>query len=183
MTYVTAVTGISGVGKSTFLRKLNETLDFQYLQASELIRAGRQAGAEVLTLDRLRDLNLDENQLLLVEGFNRRIDIAAHLAILDSHTLIEQENGLTLIPSDVFRGIGIRSMIFLSDDPDAVSARRLQDTNRQRLTKSVSDLLWVQEAARKQAAHICQTLKIPLSVFSPSEHETVADLLRSYLTA
>ena len=55
--------GLSGVGKSTLLRKLMGRVDFQHVQASALIKEGRQlAGDNVLSVDRLRDADLDANQ-------------------------------------------------------------------------------------------------------------------------
>jgi adenylate kinase len=180
--HVTAVTGISGVGKSTFLRGLSEILDFQCLQASELIRQRRQIDSFVPTLDRLRELKLDENQLLMIGEFERQVDSNAPLVILDSHTLIEQQHGTTLVASNVFGAVGIRSMVFLFDDPAAIAARRLGDISRRRLLKSKRDLSETQEAARKQAHYICRDLGIPMTAFNPSQLAEAQTLLKSYLS-
>jgi adenylate kinase len=70
--HVVALFGISGVGKSTLLREISDLVAFQHLEASALIRKGREAaGARDISTDTLRQLNIGENQQLLISEFRR----------------------------------------------------------------------------------------------------------------
>jgi adenylate kinase len=175
------MTGLSGVGKSTLLRKLLARVNFQHVQASALIKMGRQlVGDIVSSVDQLRDADLDANQRVLIHAFWRTVDPAFNLIILDGHSVIERDDGLTLISPDVFGAIGIKSMIFLADDPVAIEYRRASDAKRSRLVKSVENLQSTQNAALSHAGEICHTLGVPLHVFSPAQYDAIGGLLLSY---
>lgn len=179
--HVAAVTGVSGVGKSTLLRKLAAMVSFQHLQASALIREARQLDQQSLTLDQLRSVDLDENQKLLIQGFARVANQGPGLIVLDAHTVIEQGDNLILIEPDVFGAIGINSMIFLSEDITEIVRRRLDDKVRQRPIKGVEQLQSTQSQALQHARKICRILGIPIAVFSSNDHCAVAELLQSYV--
>jgi adenylate kinase len=181
--HVTAVTGLSGVGKSTLLRKLASTVPFQHLQAGALIRNARQSERHPLTLDQLRSVDLDENQQLLIRGFAWGANQGAGLIVLDGHTVIEQDDSLVPIEPAVFRAMGINSMIFLAEDSAEIAKRRLDDKARQRPVKNVEQLRSTQDQALLHARKICRVLGIPISVFGPNEVGAVAALLGSYLAA
>jgi adenylate kinase len=177
--YVAALTGVSGVGKSTFLRKLAAQLTFQHLQASALIKEGRQAAeGGSISLDQLRGANLDQNQRLLIEGFRIKADPRASVIVLDGHSLIERDGDLVPIDPYVFGAVRIARMIFLADDPAAIAARRLADTNRERLIKDAQALQAVQEAAREHAEKICLHLNVAFDVLYPSQLDDAERLLR-----
>lgn len=168
-----ALTGLSGVGKSTLLQKLATHWRFQHLQASVLIRAARQ----VPTVDHLRLANLDENQQLLVRGFADAADANAPLIVLDAHNLIELPNESVLIEPDVFRAIGIDSMLFLTATAANIASRRAGDQARQRQSKSVEELEDVLRLARQHAQHICRMLQIQLSITESSDYEAAANVI------
>src|SRR5271155_3811835 len=167
---VVALTGISGVGKSTLIKTLAASVPLKHLQASALIKEGRRAsGDAVLTPDQLRLVDIDENQQFLVRGFRLSIGTSKRLVILDGHTVIERNGDLIRIDARVFGAIGIDSMIFLADDPDAIAKRRHNDTTRNRPVTSVDDLRLIQEEAQNHAVAICQALGIPLHTFRPDQ--------------
>ena len=56
---VIALTGISGVGKTTFLRSLSNVLSFQHLTGGSLIGAGRTA--ELECRDNMRHQDVDDS--------------------------------------------------------------------------------------------------------------------------
>jgi adenylate kinase len=179
--HVVAITGLSGVGKSTLLRKLASTVSFQHLQASALIREARRSDQQSLTLDQLRSVDIDENQELLANGFTRAVNRGAGLIVLDAHTAIELDDKLVLIGTNVFGAIGISSMIFLVDDCAEIIKRRLNDKERQRPIKSLEKLRSTQNQSLQHTEEICRVLGIPISVFSSNDHSAVAKLLLSYV--
>lgn len=87
---VVAFTGISGVGKTTFLKKLSERVSFQHLTGGSLIAAARQADAD--QRDTIRHADLDENQQLLIDGFFVARDQQVELVIMDGHVVIDGGN-------------------------------------------------------------------------------------------
>jgi adenylate kinase len=171
--HVVAFTGISGVGKSTFLRNLKTLLQFQHLQASELIASERQT----FSLDELRNFDLNQNQSLLINGFRKAVDPVAKVVVLDCHTVIEVGDGVVRINPDVFKEVGINSMLFLADQPTAIASRRLTDSTRKRPVKNEEELATVQTAALAYAKEICGVLEISMTVVNSAQHQLVANLL------
>lgn len=176
---VIALTGISGVGKSTLIKALAESVPLEHLQASALIKEGRQASgdAELVTQDQLRHVDIDENQKFLIRGFEVSARMSTGLIILDGHTVIEQDSGLTRIDPRVFGAIGINSMIFLADDPVSIAARRISDATRKRPAPSLDNLRLIQETAQAHASTICGTLGIPLHIFRTDQPAQIGRLL------
>jgi adenylate kinase len=176
---VIALTGLSGVGKSTLIRALAVSIPLEHLQASVLIKEGRHAiGDATITQDQLRFVDIGENQNLLIRGFRLKAGTSNRLIILDGHTVIERDDGLTLIDARVFGAIGIDGMIFLADDPEAIAKRRRDDPARRRPVPSVDRLRLVQEEAQRHAVAICLALSVPLQIFCPNQPELIAQALR-----
>lgn len=176
---VIALTGVSGVGKSTLIKTLVASNPHKHLQASALIKEGRHASGDVtVTLDQLRLVDIDENQQFLIRGFQLQAGASTGLVILDGHTVIEQDHELTRIDARVFGAIGIDSMIFLADDPESIAKRRRNDTARKRPVPSVDGIRLIQEEARAQAITICRELDIPLHIFHPDQTALIAQALQ-----
>lgn len=179
--HVAAMTGVSGIGKSTLLRKLSASLRFQHLQAGALIKEARSlTDGSNLSLDQLRKVDIDENQQLLIKGFVQGINLVEKLVVLDCHVLIERSDTLSFIDPSVFEAIAIDSMIFLVDDPSAIIARRLADTNRERPVSRALDLGIIQDRALAHGKEICRRLGIPIVVLPPTETASIASILQSY---
>lgn len=174
---IIALTGISGVGKSTLVESLTTSLPLEHLQAGLSIMEGRDAIGNSSRHDQLRLADIDENQRYLVEGLRRRAGACVGLVVLDGHTVIEKDEELILIDPAVFRAMSIKGMIFLEDDPAAIAERRRHDASRNRPLPSVERLRRVQDAAREQAVAICWELGVPLHVFRPDEFAAVAAIL------
>ena len=170
-----ALLGVSGVGKSTLLRRLAEVANFQHLQASALIRSAREAlEAREIEPDMLRHSNIDENQKLLILGFERAIDPTTEIVILDGHSVIDTPQGLTPISPLVFGALGVEQLIFLAQSPSTIVQRRELDESRNRPARSVLGLEKHQDAALTNSLKICLHLRIPLTVLSDSDPHKLA---------
>lgn len=172
-----ALTGVSGVGKSTLARTLSKAMPLEHLQASDLIREGRNATGDVVTQDQLRLIDLDENQRFLISGFRLATASKSGLIIFDAHTVIETGDGFVRVDAAVFGTIGINAMIFLEDDPKVIAERRRNDANRIRPLPDVGRLGRIQDVAREQAFTICHALGITLHVYHPNQFPIVAAAL------
>ena len=122
---VVAVTGISGVGKTTFLRELADLVTFQHITGGSLIAANREASPD--QRDALRYADLDENQRLLIKGFEAARDPAADLVVFDGHVIIDDGSGLQKLPAHVFRVLGVTMMVHLEAEPTRISINRFTD--------------------------------------------------------
>lgn len=175
---VVALLGLSGIGKSTTLENLSSKITFQHLQASTIIKARRaKLESEALSNDDLRNLSIDENQQLLIDGFKDTLQPSPALVILDGHSAIETPTGIILIEPEVFAAIGIEHLIFLSDDSRAIAQRRDNDQLRKRPAASEIQLRAFQDIALAQAAAIARELDITMTVLKPSHTQGLAKLL------
>lgn len=164
---IVAFTGISGVGKTTFLRGLAERVPFQHLTGGSLIAAAREAGPD--QRDAMRHADLDENQRLLIEGFSLARDPAATCIVMDGHVVIDSSDGLEELPVDVFRALGITKMVHLEAEPECISLNRSNDTTRRRPTHNQETLSQHQLASRAHAKSIAAELKVDFHIVTHSD--------------
>jgi adenylate kinase len=162
-----AFVGISGVGKTTFLKRLREKLEFQHLSAGSLIL--RAASSEYTERDELRFNDIDENQHLLISGFKSARDEAALRVVLDSHTLIQTPGGIREISACVFEMIRIDGLIHLSSTPELILRNRTNDPGRSRPQLSISEIAEHQAASLSVARRIAEALRIPFCEVSADE--------------
>jgi adenylate kinase len=169
---IVAFTGISGVGKTTFLRCLAERVPFQHLTGGSLIAAARKARPN--QRDALRYADLDENQRLLIDGFGLARDPTATCIIMDGHVVIDSGDGLKELPVDVFRELGITRMVHLEAEPARISTNRSNDTTRQRPAYDQETLSQHQLASRAYAKSIAAALNIEFHVVTHIDVEYLA---------
>ena len=173
-----AIVGVSGVGKSTLLHNLSKRLEFQHLQASVLIKEQiRFETGEGVIHDDLRKVNIDENQRLLISGFQRCTAQSTGLIVLDAHTLIDTPSGFVEIPPAVFQAMGVSRFIFIYASAEDIGVRREADSSRARPTRSVVELATQQNAAQLAAFTCALALNLPLHVVSASDTLLVERLL------
>lgn len=157
---IIAFVGISGVGKTTFLKKVAKTLKFQHLTAGSLIAGTRAISSG--SRDDLRLSNLDENQRLLVQGFDDARDPTAHIVVMDGHVVIHSAEGLVPIDSRVFSCLGVNLIAHLEADPAQIHSNRAMDSSRQRPQLSVHDLHYHQKRSLDEARRVADDLGIEL---------------------
>ena len=174
-----AITGLSGVGKTTFLTALKKRITFQHLQAGSLIKAARELKCPGdVVRDDLKILDLNENQMLLVATFHRSRDPSG-LVILDGHTLIEREDGLTPIPANVFAALKIDTIFALVERPEIIAARRAGDLTRKRPELPIQEIGHRQEVAVDQAKAIAAELRVPFRRIRSADEAQCHRLLSS----
>jgi adenylate kinase len=157
--HIITLVGISGVGKTTFLKKLSLQFKFQHLTAGSLITRARDAGER--PRDDLRLADLDENQRLLVESFHLACDNSASHIILDGHCIIHGDLGVQYIDSRVFSELGVKRMAHLEADTRQIEINRAGDPTRPRPTLELDDLRIHQLSSLEHARVISSKLGIP----------------------
>lgn len=174
---IVAFAGISGVGKTTFLRQLSALLDFQHLTAGTLIAAARSLDNRSRDFIRLADTDL--NQRLLIEGFMSARDPNARLVILDSHMLIDTGDDIRRIPIEVFGALGVDTVIHLEAEPKQICTNRCRDKDRTRPIYPTHILGEHQRLSRSHAQTVADALRVPLHVVV---HDDAIDLAATLTT-
>ena len=160
-----AFVGISGVGKSTFLKAAMSVTPFLHLEASKLIKEELSlVEQQAQTSEELRTGAVLDNQGLLVRAFHRNITGYEGLVVLDGHTVVDTGSDLQRIPASVFAEMKVGSILFLQDDPEAIRSRRARDTTRTRPERTAQEIEHHQKEAMLAAAAIALELDIPLQV-------------------
>lgn len=172
---VVAFVGISGVGKTTFLRQLAQLIDFQHLTGGSLIAIAREVVAEMR--DSIRYADLVENQRYLIEGFAIKLDPDANLVVMDGHVVIDDGDGLSKISSDVFAALGVSLVVHLESEPEQIFANREGDRLRSRPTYPASILEKHQALSRARASDVAKTLGVPFYIVTQSECARLAGIL------
>lgn len=175
------VTGISGIGKTTFINSLGHNGSIQFLSAGSLIKAERERLKDEIHRDMLRFADIGENQKLLIEGFRRTKDHTASLVLLDGHTVIDTQDGLVQIPTEVFSALEIDMFVFLEDEPQLILDRRANDKSRTRPKLAIDILAQHQTEALGITRKIATEMSAPLQVVSASGREQSAAFLQSWL--
>jgi adenylate kinase len=176
---VIAFTGISGVGKTTFLSKFAELVSFQHVTGGSLIAAARNSTPN--GRDTMRHANLDENQRLLIDGFALTRDVNAELIIMDGHVVIDNGDDLTKISSDVFNALEIVAMVHLESDPTRTVKNRSKDSSRLRPKYDAETLGQHQDVSRLHAKSIAEALCVGFHIVGHDDVAYLATLLEGEL--
>lgn len=160
-----ALVGVSGVGKSTYLKRCAETLSFLHLEASSLIKEQKQLiEGTFTTSEQLRTGAVLNNQELLISAYKRRTNSEEQLCVLDGHTVIDTGRGFQKIPANVFHEMNIEKFIVLVAEAAVIKKRREMDTERKRPIRSVTDIRDYQELVKSYTTEIGKTLGIPVVI-------------------
>lgn len=173
-----ALLGISGVGKSTFLKSLNGKISFVHAGASTLIKNEiiRQA-QESKSSEELRVGNTDKNQQLLISAYRRLADNSADRVVLGSHSIIDKGTHVDKVEIEVFKQLGFDLLIVLVADPNKIANQRQKDQGRSRPQSSLDKILMHQNLSNEHAIVIALELGIPCVIVSQEQVGFVAELL------
>lgn len=158
-----AFVGISGVGKSTFLRSAAKKIAFQHLTAGSLICRARES---VSVRDLLRLQNLDENQRVLVAGFQMARASTSQLVVMDGHVIVDGADGLEAISSNVFAALGADAIVHLKAEPVQILTNREGEKSRDRPRLTLSQLADHQSRSLDAASTIALSLSIPFKLLT-----------------
>jgi len=174
---IVAVTGVSGVGKTTCLKFVAKRIGFQHLQASALIQSARASQSALpVSHDDLRKQDIDQNQTLLLSGFAQQASSIARIIVIDGHTIIEVGETVQPIGPAIFGALRISRMVFLWDDPSLIAQRRQIDIRRSRPNKLPAEIHGLQAAAAEQAQVICEALEVPLTIHDLTKASFISTL-------
>lgn len=172
---VYALTGISGVGKTTFLSAVKKFIEFQHLTGGSLIAKAREASIE--DRDDLRKLDVDENQMLLLSGFRISRDPNAECVIFDGHVVIDTGNAIESIQTEVFRQLDIHAMVHLEAEAMDIVRNRQFDRSRSRPEHSQDVLSQHQQMSRARAREVAEALGIEFLIVRHADVEMFANKL------
>ena len=180
MTRRIALLGLSGVGKSTLIRRLHKKVPLIHLQASALIkaeqayRAQRPESSECLRLGAIVD-----NQSLMIAAFQRAVTEADVPIVFDGHSVIDGHNGLVEIPTSVFAQLTLDAIFYLSAEPRLIFERREKDARRDRPLRNIQTLDQHQLIAHKTAERIAGEIGCPFCVIDDNDDDNLHNMLEA----
>ncbi len=180
---ITVIVGVSGVGKSYFVRSLlNLSNDLIHFSAGTLIKKR----LEKIDRDKLRLLSTSEvlqNQYVLVDQFNEELKTIeeGRRILFDAHMVIDTDKGLLEIPFDVFKKIKPSRFIFLQENPGVILERRLNDSSRDRPQRSEDQILKQQSLSIKLAREYAGKLSKPVVFTNANNTQLLEEFFDSHV--
>lgn len=156
------VCGIHGVGKTAICKEAASGMGVPCFSASELIRT---QDASALGHSKLVK-NLDHNQNILIQAVQAKIN-KHNYVLLDGHTTLFTEVGISKIPIDVFQALHIECIVALYRAPTAISDFLFKRDNTRLDIEAITEH---QEAEISYAINIAENLDV--SFWTQKEPET-----------
>ncbi|RVI66078.1 adenylate kinase [Sinorhizobium meliloti] len=156
------VFGVSGVGKSWLCRQAVSDLDMRHISGSELIRTEKKRlTSQIVSADALRLDRVVDNQQLLLDGFRIYKSRDGRPILFDGHNVVDTDEGLVKIPSEVIFGLEPTAFVVVTDKPENVIARRAADASRARPVRSAEAMSAYQELCVALACEHAGALSVP----------------------
>ena len=178
---VICVFGLSGIGKTTLIKKALEAVPGTlHLEASALIKQGlADAEMESEWLRRAGGERVLANQQILVEIFQREIGIRpGSVVAFDGHLVIDAEDRLVEIPRDVIAALGPQVLVHVEEIPEAIRWRRLADPSRRRPERSAEVLGGHQATSRRLCSEYSRVLGVEMHTLRPSSVKDLAKIMK-----
>lgn len=147
------VTGVHGVGKSTFLKN-NINDEFIVHSCSKLLNHEREKRIECIS----------NNQKLLVEAVNNLSKDNNY--IFDGHTILANNDGIELLQDEVFSAMRINEIELLIDSSDKIYNRLLKRDSKSEF--SIDEIRMIQEQEILHCQNISDSLNIPFKIIDSS---------------
>ena len=156
---VTALFGLSGVGKTTLARRVADACpEFIHAEGGALL-----ASALHLERDQLRlspPETIRRNQQILVQAFDAlRQQHPGRPVLFEGHLIID--NGMTLVevPVEVVRALRPEILIWVFDDPSVIAKRR-SESSRVRPARPAHELA----SQQTRGEHLCREYALKLEI-------------------
>ena len=163
------VFGISGVGKSTLIRRAGDRVPLLHLQASDLIKSRLGKQSVQPSSEELRQGRVLDNQRLMIDEFLDRVSKAEGIVVFDGHTIVDAPTGLIEVPLSVFKELKLDEIVFIEDVPETIAARRATDTSRARPDRDPDLLRQHQDLAKARSIAIADALGIPIHIITAED--------------
>lgn len=181
---VVAVLGISGVGKSTMISAFTQRHPSVLGVGASALLKQATAVMDTETLRTAAVSDIHANQQRLVSTFSDlRLRNPERHVIFDGHSLIDNDQGLVIVPTDVFVGLAPNRIVFIEDNADAILTRRLADASRIRPRRSAEEIAAHQRMAKEAACGYAVKLAIPFSTIQSGDDATFAATLEGEFDA
>ncbi|WP_167480912.1 ATP-binding protein [Mesorhizobium waimense] len=159
---ITAVFGISGVGKSRLIGQLAEQHDIIRASASALMAEAKSGQlARPVGSEELRTGNVVDNQAFLIAAFAALRLRESRDIVFDGHNVIDTDEGLVDIPFEVIEALHLTAIVVIVDDPFEIARRRQSDTGRSRPARTAENLANYQERVVSIARDYAARLSVP----------------------
>lgn len=167
---IVAIIGISGVGKTTLLKSyVRKHRSVVTISASGLLKR-RLSLTDPEKLRTATSATIQSNQDRLVQAFGDFKSSTPNTHILfDGHAIIDNDESIVTIPTEIYRALAPDLIIFVVDDPNLIALRRDADSKRQRPSRSPQELEQHQELARKTTYDYGHSLSVPCSTIKSSD--------------
>lgn len=165
MNSIIGIFGMSGVGKSWLASRLSLSSKWSHAKASDLLKQ-----IKLETSEELRTGLVLDNQSLLIQAFDKYKKEHHEFILFDGHSIIDSDNGYIEIPKIVICRLGIEGIVFVYDDPQIISTRRMEDKGRTRPNRSIENLADYQEKAKA----VCVSYDVPLIEVRSGDQEAFA---------
>ncbi len=150
------VTGVHGVGKTTYCKELSEKLQIPNFSASDIIRSQKSSA-----LDENTKVVEDPegNQDILLTGLEN-LDLKNKEIILDGHFVLIQKDEIKRLPFSTFKSLNISKVILLHDQPEKILQRMNSRDNTSKFTVELIDEM--QKLEIEYAEEVSKLLNIRL---------------------
>lgn len=179
---IVAVIGISGVGKTTLLESfIQRHPSVVTVSASDLLKRK----LSVNDSEELRTASsaaVKSNQDRLVQAFDdfKRSTPHAHI-LFDGHAIIDNDEGVVTIPTEIYKALTPDLIIFVEDDPNLIASRRDADSSRLRPSRSPQQLEDHQTLALNTSIEYGRNLSIPCEIVRSGDGDAFENVLDMYL--
>lgn len=175
-----ALLGLSGVGKSTLISRVNARIPLLHLQASALIKAEQAYRAQTAeSSESLRTGAVIGNQDLMITAYQRVTADAEVPIVFDGHSVIDGQDGIIAIPTSVFQQLMLNSIFYLFADPKVIFERRQNDFNRKRPVRDVETLADHQRIALSNASRIANELGCPFQIIDVTNDNRIIVIIEA----
>jgi adenylate kinase len=173
---LTFVVGVSGVGKTTMIRRfVTEHSNYVHLEASKLIQ--NRLNAE--TTEHIRIMTKEQivkNQSFLLDELSKYKQNCNSI-ILDGHLLINNNKELISIPLDIVRKIAPSNIVLLEGNSHDILLHRIYNPQKKCFKETISEIDRNQQLLKQIAIGYCKELGIRFDTLDFSEYKKFSNIL------